>query len=69
MSQKTAYYTDADVKKQIDEVLHQNAVIFQNLGSNSTKADISAAKVLERKNLRAIKHLDPDFIENLIKED
>lgn len=37
MSANYYYYTDADVRKQIDELLHQNALIQCNLGTDSTK--------------------------------
>jgi len=54
--------------KVIDEVLERNAQLFQNLGTDSTKAEINAAKVQERKNLREVKHIAPDFIAMLLAE-
>ena len=36
----------------IDKVLEHNAQLFQNLGIDSTKAEVQAAKVQERKNLQ-----------------
>jgi len=62
------YYNDLSVKMQIDEVLHQNVMIFQNLGINSSKSEVQAAKVQEKKNLRAVRHLDPSFIDGLLYE-
>ena len=38
------YHTDADVRKQIDELLHQNALIQCNLGTDSTKEERTEAK-------------------------
>lgn len=58
----TPYYQDAKVREQIDTVLHTNVKLFQNLGTGSTKTERQAARVQERKNLRAVKHLDPAFI-------
>lgn len=58
----TPYYTDTEVRKTIDEVLHTNVRIFQNLGVSSSKLDRQKARVEERKNLREVKELDPDFI-------
>ena len=60
------YHTDPLIREQIDKVLHQNVKMFQNLGVSSPKSERSAVKVQERKNLRAIKELDPEFIGSLL---
>lgn len=52
--------------ERIDEVLKRNAQLFQNLGIDSTKAEVNAAKVQERKNLRAIRELAPRYIDSLL---
>jgi hypothetical protein len=52
----------------IDKVLEQNAQLFQNLGIDSTKAEVQAAKVQERKNLRAVLNENPEFIKRLLAE-
>lgn len=52
--------------ERIDEVLKLNAQLFQNLGTDSTKAEVNAAKVQERKNLRAIRELAPRYIDSLL---
>ncbi len=52
--------------ERIDEVLKRNAQLFQNLGTDSTKAEVNAAKVQERKNLRAIRELAPRYIDSLL---
>ena len=44
MSANYYYHTDADVRKQIDELLHQNALIQCNLGTDSTKEERQEAK-------------------------
>lgn len=48
------YHTCTKIRKEIDSVLHKNAMLFQNSVPN--------AKKIERENLKAIKHLDPEFI-------
>jgi len=60
------YHTDPLIREEIDKVLHENVKMFQNLGVSSTKSERSAAKVQERKNLRAVKDLDPEFIGALL---
>lgn len=62
------YYNDPSVKIQIDEVLHQNVMLFQQLGVKSTKSEVQAAKAQEKKNLRSVRHLDPSFIDGLLYE-
>jgi uncharacterized protein with von Willebrand factor type A (vWA) domain len=54
--------------KAIDKVLEQNAQLFQNLGTDSSKAEVQAAKVQERKNLRAVLNENPEFIKRLLAE-
>lgn len=54
--------------KAIDKVLEQNAQLFQNLGIDSSKAEIKAAKVQERKNLRAVLNENPELIKRLLAE-
>lgn len=52
--------------KEIDKVLEENAKLFQNLGTDSTKTEVNAAKVQERKNLRSVRHYAPELIDRLI---
>ena len=52
--------------KVIDEVLETNAQLFQQLGTDSTKAEVQAAKVQERKNLRSVRHYAPELIDRLL---
>lgn len=54
--------------KVIDKVLEENARLFQQLGTDSTKAEVQAAKVQERKNLRSIRHYDTELIDRLIND-
>lgn len=54
--------------KAIDKVLEQNAQLFQNLGIDSSKAEVKAAKVQERKNLRAVLNENPELIKRLLAE-
>ena len=54
--------------KVIDQVLETNAQLFQQLGTDSTKAEVKAAKVQERKNLRAVRAEDPELIDRLLTD-
>lgn len=63
-----AYHNNKEHKKIIDCVLQQNAKLFQNLGSDSSKSDYEKAKVRERQKLRKIMHLDEEKIGRLIKD-
>jgi len=62
------YYTNKEVKAKIDAVLHANAMLFQNLGKSSTKAEREAASIQERKNLREVRNLSKTFVDSLLKE-
>ena len=55
--------------KVIDKVLEENAKLFQQLGTDSTKAEVQAAKVQERKNLRAVRDEAPELIARLLAEE
>lgn len=63
-----AYHNNKEHKKIIDCVLEQNAKMFQNLGTDSSKRDYEKAKVAERNKLRKIAHLDEEKIGRLIKD-
>jgi len=52
--------------KEIDQVLERNAQLFQNLGTDSTKTEVQAAKVQERKNLKSVRHYDPELVDRLL---
>ncbi len=54
--------------KIIDKVLEENARLFQQLGTDSTKAEVQAAKVQERKNLRAVRDEAPELIARLLAD-
>jgi hypothetical protein len=62
------YYENAEVRSKIDAVLHENAMIFQNCGTDSTEAEKKAARIKERNNLREVKHLSPKFIGKLLSD-
>lgn len=64
----TPYYTDKEIKNQIDKVLHENAMLMQNLGIDSPSKDKREARAKERENLKAIAHLDRQFVNPLISE-
>ena len=52
--------------KEVDEVLETNAQLFQQLGTDSTKLEVQAAKVQERKNLRSVRHYAPELVDRLL---
>ena len=54
--------------KEVDKVLEENAKLFQQLGTDSTKAEVQAAKVQERKNLRAVRDEAPELIARLLAD-
>ena len=54
--------------KVIDKVLEENARLFQQLGTDSTKAEVQAAKVQARKNLRAVRDEAPELIARLLAD-
>jgi len=62
-------YTDnPEHKRIIDCVLKQNALMFANLGSDSSRSEYDKAKLKERKKLRSIHELDPEKINRLVKD-
>jgi len=63
-----AYHDNPEHKKIIDCVLKQNAELFQNLGTDSSRTEYEKAKVSERQKLRKIQHLDEEKIGRLIKD-
>lgn len=62
------YLDNENHKIIIDCVLKQNATLFQNLGTDSSKSEYEKAKLEERRKLRRIEHLDPEKIGRLIKD-
>ena len=62
-----AYHDNPEHKKVIDCVLRRNAMLFANLGSDSSKAEYAQASELELQRLKRIRHLDPDRIDPLIR--
>jgi len=62
-----AYHDNPEHKKIIDCVLEQNAKLFQNLGTESSKADYEKARIQERQKLRRIVKLDEEKINRLIR--
>lgn len=56
-------------KLQIDDVLRLNAMDRANLGINSTNTEKNEAKRMERQRLKSVRHLNPNLIDFLLKED
>jgi hypothetical protein len=63
-----SYHTCNKCKAIIDEVLHTNALLFANLGSDCSKTVYEKAKVQERQNLRSVRKHDPQMIDRLLKD-
>ena len=59
MNQKN-YRTCKLIKLQVDELLHEMAVLFTNLGSESTPEEISRAYKTENELIDKIAELDPN---------
>lgn len=55
-----------EIREQIDNVLRDNAIMFANLGTGSSKTEVERAKVMERKNLRQVRNLDCTFVDALL---
>lgn len=62
------YRDNEETRQAIDAVLKTNALLFVNLGIESTKQEREQAKIQERKNLRDIMELDRPFIKALLDE-
>ena len=61
-----SYYSNDDIRNDIDSVLHENATLRQNLGTDSTDYEVELAKKKEHDNLLSVRDLDQDFIDALI---
>tara|TARA_R110001632_G_scaffold211886_1_gene337486 strand:- start:1044 stop:1253 length:210 start_codon:yes stop_codon:yes gene_type:complete len=59
MNQKN-YRTCKLIKIQVDELLHEMAVLFTNLGTDSTQEEIDRAYRLEYKLIDKIAEIDPN---------
>ena len=62
------YHTNMEIRREIDRVLHENAILFQNTGTDSTYDEKQMAVNTEKRNLREIRHLDSVFIDSLLNE-
>jgi hypothetical protein len=61
MSVDYYYDQDADTRKQIDDLLHQNAILQSNLGIDSTKEERTEAKKKWMELAMQIRDLDSKF--------
>ena len=57
----TPYYTDPNARQKIDELLHENAVIQANLGTESTAEERAEAKRQWMELAKKINDIDPKF--------
>lgn len=61
-----SYHTNKRVRSRIDKVLEANALLFANLGCDSSKSARAKAKAQERKSLRGVRNLDPQYVDSLL---
>jgi len=54
------YRTCKMIKMQVDELLHEMAVLFANLGTESTKEEVDRAYKLENALIDKIAEIDPN---------
>jgi hypothetical protein len=52
-------------KFKIDVLLHMNAVVMTNLGTDSTKEEIAYVQRLKRENNKKIKEISPEFYKTI----
>ena len=64
----TPYYSDANIRKKIDKLLHNNAVVQSNLGIDSTKEERKNAKKKTNRIKSDIKAMDKIFAEHCFPE-
>ena len=65
--EKIQGYTSWSEKKKIDTFLHMVCVMYANLGSDSTKGEVSEVKRKSRVIYRAIKGVKPTLGEALLQ--
>ena len=59
------YHTCKFIKNQVDELLHQMAILFQNLGTDSTIAEVQSAYAKENELIDKIAELDSDKAQSI----
>lgn len=64
----TPYYSDINIRKSIDKLLHENAIIQSNLGIESTKKEKDEAKAKTTQIKIDIAALDEVFAEHCFPE-
>jgi len=64
----TPYYTSIEIRKKIDKLLKENAVVQSNLGIDSTKEERKNAKKETNRIKSDIKTMDKVFAEHCFPE-
>jgi|TARA_B100000768_G_scaffold166672_1_gene170213 hypothetical protein len=64
----TPYFSNKEIKKQIDELLHENAVVQSNLGIDSTKQEKEKAHGESTKICIKIEALDEQLAKSMFPE-
>ncbi len=60
------YHENEEIRKEIDAILHENATLFQNIGTDSSKLERELAKAKEISNLKSVRDLDPEYIDTIL---
>ncbi|QDP47312.1 MAG: hypothetical protein Unbinned4388contig1000_31 [Prokaryotic dsDNA virus sp.] len=66
--EKKTYYNCGKIRKAIGDVMKENAIARTNLGSDSTLTEKREAVAAEKRSLKAIRHLDPEYVDVLLAE-
>jgi len=64
----TPYYSDNNIRKSIDKLLHQNAIIQSSLGIDSTKEEKDIAHEKTKRIKADIAAMDGVFAEHCFPE-
>lgn len=54
------YNTNKEVRAKVDKYLHKMAMLFQNIGKDSTKEEVQQAYAMENIYIDMIADIDPE---------
>lgn len=64
--EKSVYYTDNNIRQEIDKLLKENAKLEASLGQDSTTNEFVEVKIKQNSLFSLIKNLDIDFYNTII---
>lgn len=76
MNKDKNYYTCVKIRRSIDKVLEENAIMFSKIGTSQMPEGVNELSIKEQKawaekkeieNLENAEYLDKDFIGNLLE--